>query len=487
MSRKTNYKMAKTGEHGDFERFVLLPCSVANAVSGPRTTVISEYGSDTDSLLDDDDDSIQTSSVEVGNKKFDIVNYGSDNTLPYELQRLVLHNSVTSRCQAFNIQTCYGQGLQFFDRNTNDKADDPDIRRFCLRNNIHRLFVEQCTDIKFFYFSVMVLVLNKDRTQIVQIRHRDACHCRFTKRNNDGKIENVVYANFRSYNPTGVEIIPLLDEIDPLGDLLVRMGQEPDPKTGTVRPADKVAYEPFKFAIAMRIPTPGNGYYPIPYYTAIFNDYWYDIYRLIGIGKRYLIKNTSAPRIQIEVHKSYWDNVCDEEGILEPQARINRKIKERDNITDFCTKPENAGKAWVTNYDTTIEGREVRMVRIYNLNDSAKKEGGDWSDDMQEAANSICFAMGVHPNVVGAVPGKSQMNNSGSDKRELFTLKQSLEKLAHDIAAVPYHVVMHYNGWAEKYYIDVPMIELTTLDKNTSSQVSTLKPNKKDDDNSYEK
>lgn len=31
---------------------------------------------------------------------------------------------------------------------------------------------------------------------------------------------------------------------------------------------------------------------------------------------------------------------------------------------------------------------------------------------------------------------------------------------------VPYHVMMHFNGWDEKYDIDVPMIEMTTLDKN---------------------
>lgn len=47
---------------------------------------------------------------------------------------------------------------------------------------------------------------------------------------------------------------------------------------------------------------------------------------------------------------------------------------------------------------------------------------------MSEASNALCFAHGVHPNLVGATPGKSQMNNSGSDKRELFTLKQALEK-----------------------------------------------------------
>ena len=119
------------------------------------------------------------------------------------------------------------------------------------------------------------------------------------------------------------------------------------------------------------------------------------------------------------------------------------------------------------------------MVRVSTITDGSKKEGGNWSDDMQEAANALCFAFGVHPNLVGATPGKSQMNNSGSDKRELFTLKQAVEKAFHDVMAKPYHVILHYNGWSEKYTVDVPMIQLTTHDENKDSEVVSGQANKK--------
>lgn len=45
----------------------------------------------------------------------------------------------------------------------------------------------------------------------------------------------------------------------------------------------------------------------------------------------------------------------------------------------------------------------------------------------------MCFTMRVHSNLVGSVPGKSQTNNSGSDKRELYTIAQALQKLYHDL------------------------------------------------------
>jgi hypothetical protein len=194
-----------------------------------------------------------------------------------------------------------------------------------------------------------------------------------------------------------------------------------------------------------------------------------DIYRLIGIGKRYMIKNTSAPRVQIEIHSDYWDNLCDNENITDPEKRKERIEKEKQNIIEFVTGVENAGKALISGYYVDPNGKENRMVRINTLNDPSKKEGGNWADDLVEASNALCFAFGVHPNLVGATPGKSQMNNSGSDKRELFTLKQAIEKPFHDVMSKPYHVILHYNGWAKKATVDVPMITLTTLDKNTDA------------------
>ena len=391
---------------------------------------------------------------------------------------------VMSGCQLFNIQSCYGQGIRFLDRESGDMTEDKVIRNFCLHNAIHHQWLRMATDIKYNYFSVMVIHLSRDHSKIVQIRMRNACDCRFTKRNEFGQIEHVLVGDFRQGRAKTIEAIPLLDEIDPLGDLEYRMGRAPHIYT-----SEKIPEPPMgkccKFAILCLVPTPGYRYYPIPYYASIYRDAWYDIYRLIGIGKRYMIKNTSAPRIQVEVHRTYWDNVCREENITDKVKRAERIKEERRRITEFCTRPENAGKAWVTSYDSLPDGKgEKRMVRVYNLMEGKSKEGGDWIDDMGEASNSLCFSMGVHPNMVGATPGKSQMNNSGSDKRELFTLKQALEKMFHDVMEVPFHVIMHYNGWDERFAIDVPMIQLTTLDENKDAKEVTQKP--EDDGNNSE-
>ena len=89
-------------------------------------------------------------------------------------------------------------------------------------------------------------------------------------------------------------------------------------------------------------------------------------------------------------------------------------------------------------------------------------------EDVQSAVNTVCYAFNIHPNLVGSVPGKTQTNNSGSDKRELFTMKQALEAAAHDILLQSLCVVSEYNGWGAKPAID--MIMLTTLDKHRDAQ-----------------
>ena len=482
MSEQLSNVMVPVGTKGEYDVFSIMSCPIEDAMQ-IEAEVTTHYKHDTEGLYESMDD-INTTFVRVGTRWYEYVDFGKDNLAPYRNQQLIEANMVMSGCQLFNIQSCYGQGIHFLDRETGEMTKDEEIRNFCLRNAIHHQWLRMATDIKFNFFSVMVIYLNRAHSKIVQIRMRNACDCRFTKRNEFGQIEHVLVGDFRSGRSQTIEAIPLLDEIDPLGDLEYRMGKAPHIYT-----SEKIKEPPMgtccKFAILCLVPTPGYRYYPIPYYTSIYRDAWYDIYRLIGIGKRYMIKNTSAPRIQVEVHRTYWDNVCREENITDKVKRAERIKLERRRITEFCTKPENAGKAWVTSYDTLPDGKgEKRMVRVYNLMEGKSKEGGDWIDDMGEASNSLCFSMGVHPNMVGATPGKSQMNNSGSDKRELFTLKQALEKMFHDVMEVPFHVITHYNGWDEQFSIDVPMIQLTTLDENKDAKEVTQKPD--DDGNNSE-
>ena len=151
-------------------------------------------------------------------------------------------------------------------------------------------------------------------------------------------------------------------------------------------------------------------------------------------------------------------------------------MKEKQQIIDFLTGAENSGKALFSTFYISPTGEEQHDVHISRIDDT--KEGGDWSTDIQEAVNMVCFTMRVHSNLVGSVPGKSQSNNSGSDKRELYTIAQALQKPYHDLLFTVHRIIMKFNGWRYAYP-ECPFIQLTTLDENRDAKtVSTDTPPK---------
>lgn len=463
-TRQAEYDMVQLKHARTKEVYGLVPCGVED-FAGRDGSVFGEY-SNASQNFSDFSDTVSPMTLTINGKEHKYVPWGDGDSMPYDLQNLIGKNLVLSQCQQFNIYSLYSQGVRFVDRETMADSKDERVRRFALANSLHETFMEQCTDMRFYGFTVSVVILNREGTEILQIRHKDACFCRFEKPDEDGRVNNIFYGDFRKAGLQNAVAYPLLDLFDPLGDLRVRLGMAPDPRTGKPREKSKDR----KFAVVCRIPTPGMSFYPQPYYLSVFRDAWYDIYHLIGIGKRHLIRNTAAPRWQIEIHHEYWDMICDNEAITDPEKRVARKEQEKRNIKNFVCGVENAGKALISGYYIYPNGKENRMVRVIDLNAGNKKEGGDWSDDTSEAANTLCFAMGVHPNLIGATPGKSQMNNSGSDKRELFTLKQSMEKPTQDIMLKPYHLILHFNGWDDKITVNVPMLQLTTLDENKDAK-----------------
>lgn len=398
------------------------------------------------------------------------VPFGDDNQLPYELIALVGGDEVTAQNKLFNVLTCYGAGLRMVDAASGEVTQNADVKRWMRRQFMPRYMLDQMTDMKYFYYSVCVIILNREGTRINRLVHKEACYCRLEQADKRGRIGHVYYANWQDYQETlsGVERIELLDPDDPYGDLCQRMGIDPDTRRPNGRPKQRCR----KFAMLMRFPTAGCQYYPVPYWSAVLRGGSYDEKRLISTGKRAKLRNTTSVKYQVEIERSYWQRICTEENITDPVEMQERVKREKENIKNFVCGVENSGKAWISGYYVNPDGHEVRDIRVTNI--EGQKEGGDWNEDVQAAANTICYADNVHPNLVGAVPGKTQTNNSGSDKRELFTMKQALEIAFHDMLLVPLHVVCWFNGWKD-VVPQIPMIQLTTLDKHRDAEVRSNK------------
>lgn len=401
------------------------------------------------------------------------VPWGKDNLAPREILKKIRRDEVMSSNMGFNVSTGYGRGIRVTEGG--GKVTTPEIKKFIRRSNMVRYAAEQITDMKHFFFTVLTFILDKEGKNIALVRHVEAVNCRFETCNpKTGKGEHVFIANWED-NPEDkdVQAIPLLDEWDPVGDLLVRMGKEANPVTGKT---EATIEDDRRFAVVIRMPTPGYSYYPFAYYYSTFMSGWYDLKSYIPIAKKAKMNNGMQIKYLVELHKDYFDALLRSEGITDPVEKEARKKKEAQNIKDFLSGLENQNKSWFSTYYIDPNGKEVKMVRIERI--GGEKEGGDWIEDSEEASNIVSYAQGVHPSLIGSSPGKNK-NINGTEARELFTMKQALEKLPRDLILQPLYAISEANGWDLEF--DIPDLMLTTLDKKTDAVETTQKIEENDD------
>ena len=389
----------------------------------------------------------------VVDDKLSYIPWGGDNQMPFDILDLIEKDETLATCQCFNAEVCYGAGLRY-DTCIASDAVKQEVEDFYLDNDLAAYFLGVSQDFKHFGFAVSVLILNEDGTKIVRLLRKEACYCRFAPADTVGKIPSVLYANWRKCvaSPSEIEVIDLLDPSAPWRDLQDKLAKRTRNR---------------KFAIVSRIPTVDSTYYPIPYYASLFRGKWYNIKQLIGIAKEAKLKNHAPIKYQIEISAKYWESIFRAEGITDRRKQQERIVREKQSILDFLTGAENSGKAWFSTFYITPDGKEQHDVVINKID--ATKEGGDWETDIQEAINMICFTMRVHSNLVGSVPGKAQTNNSGSDKRELYTIAQALQKPYHDLLFTVHRIIIKFNAW-QGVTVDVPFIQLTTLDEHQDAK-----------------
>ena len=390
--------------------------------------------------------------------------WGGDNQMPFDIIDLIEKDETLATCQLFTAEVCFGSGLQYKVESQEPRVKS-EVEDFTLDNDLASYFLGVCQDFKHFGFAVSVIILNADGTKVVRLLRKEACYCRFAPADKSGRIPKILYANWRKCisDRRDIEVIDLLDTASPWLDLQSKLANS----------------KCRKFAVISRVPTPDSTYYPIPYYGALFRGKWYNIKQLIGIAKEAKLRNSAPIKYHIEVGAKYWESIFRAEGITDRRKQQERIVREKQQILDFLTGAENSGKAWFSTFYVTPDGKEQHDVVINKIDDS--KEGGDWETDIQEAINMICFTMRVHSNLVGSVPGKAQSNNSGSDKRELYTIAQALQKPYHDLLFTVHRIIIRFNGW-QGVHPEIPFIQLTTLDEHTDAKQVKL-PNANDKSN----
>ncbi|MBS6237461.1 MAG: hypothetical protein KH897_03555 [Bacteroides sp.] len=404
---------------------------------------------------------------------------GRNNNMMYDIMKKIGHNVTVGSNIEFKNKVIYGDGVMVYrkyrDPNTGKIVKEevlpeeyPEIFEFIENNDYSLIRHEIANDLAIFYDSYVEYLFDSNNPpKLVQIKSKEATCSRISKIDEKtGKSEWHGYsAEWHKGSPEDVIATPLLDRQSSLRDLKVRMGILPnkDGKNEIVKERN--------FIHNIRINTPGRFYYSRPYWWSVFASGWYDFSSAIPVYKKALIKNQMTLRYVIYIKDTFWDKLYKAKGLTTDEEKAQCREDFLKEMNDFLAGEENAGKAFVAEfrYDK-IKGFEDKDIIISALTN--QQIGGEYIEDSEEVSNTICYAMGVHPSIIGASPGKGKSIN-GTEARELFTIEQALMKMYQDATLEPLYFAKAINDWPKDIYFSITNCQLTTLDQGTGAVKNT--------------
>lgn len=404
---------------------------------------------------------------------------GRNNNMMYDIMKKIGHNVTVGSNIEFKNKVIYGDGVMVYrkyrDPSTGKIVKEevlpeeyPEIFEFIENNNYSLIRHEIANDLAIFYDSYVEYLFDSNNPpKLVQIKSKEATCSRISKIDEKtGKSEWHGYsAEWHKGSPDDVIATPLLDRQSSLRDMKIRMGKLPnkDGKNEIVKERN--------FIHNIRINTPGRFYYCRPYWWSVFASGWYDFSSAIPVYKKALIKNQMTLRYVIYIKDTFWDKLYKAKGLTTDEEKAQCREDFLKEMNDFLAGEENAGKAFVAEfrYDK-IKGFEDKDIIISALTN--QQIGGEYIEDSEEVSNTICYAMGVHPSIIGASPGKGKSIN-GTEARELFTIEQALMKMYQDATLEPLYFAKAINDWPKDIHFSITNCQLTTLDQGTGAVKNT--------------
>lgn len=425
-------------------------------------------------------DATSTSNISIStgeSNQMEFYKWGVNNDMPDKLIENAYKNNIVASNLDFNSRIAYGEDVMPVRRTVENgevkhtpllREEAPKIFDFLEENNYSYIQNELSHDLTLLANGFVEFIFNRRKTNIIQIRHMEASYSRLEVMDNKGVINNHGYhadwknANIASDDSKPV-ITPLLDFGNPIRDINVRLGRLPGADGKQARRVDGSRY-----VMHLGQPSPGKFYYQKAYWWSIFESHWFDFSCAIPEFKMNLMKNQMVLKYHIQIRKGFFTEMYAAEGITDIEKQVARREEFFSQLENFLSGKENAGKNIVTevDYDTISKAVEIKDMIITPIESFIK--GGEYIEDSEEASNAICYAMGVHPSLQGASPGKNKTIN-GTEARELFIIKQSMMASVRRLLLQPLYLVKSVNNWNKDIDFIIPNIMLTTLDRGTGA------------------
>jgi hypothetical protein len=406
-------------------------------------------------------DKLDSKSI-VGN--YEVSPWGDNNDFPTKANDLIRSVGVLNTGLKFTRNFTLGQGIFptkviGYDDNGNEKLEviqDSKLVNFCEGRLVRRYMETALRDYLKYGISNVQLIPNISGSEMVGLNTINALHSRYTVAK-AGIIEKlIVSGKFPDYVSDDFEVFDLLDNYDPMADLMRR-------KIGGELKGKSVAF-------AIKDSWSNNDYYSEPAWWCAYLAGWVDIAKVVPTFLKKAYENQISWKWHIQIPYVFWDKKFPKEDfktITEREAAIEKFMDEIE--TNLCS-PQNANKAIFTMFEINPTNGKVEEQWI--IKPLENKLGNDQNLVTSAAANSeILFSLMINPNVLGAgMPGGTYAGNQGgSNIREAFLVNIANAWLDRQNLLDPLEAFLQFNG-VKDVQLRFRNTILTTLDTGAGSK-----------------
>lgn len=205
-------------------------------------------------------------------------------------------------------------------------------------------------------------------------------------------------------------------------------------------------------------------YYPQPAWWSIFPSMTYEYASTLIADKATARQNATMWGKMVFINNEYLRAMFDEKGADSEEEKQSIRDQIYSEVNTFLKNRGNNGKPIFLDMFPSPDGKTMqRAVEIVDV--PQPTIGQDMKSELEEISSIIFFAIGVHPALIGAVPGKSS-STGGTYQRELHLLKQTQVSPRQRIYLKFLQDIHTFNGWDSHGVWTVRMPVLTTLDRN---------------------
>ena len=234
----------------------------------------------------------------------------------------------------------------------------------------------------------------------------------------------------------------------------------------------RIAERPKTIACPIRYPSMQNPFYPRPAWWSIFPSMVYQYASTLVVDKAIARQNSTMWSKIIFIDQEYLEQMfaLNNAETPEEQNKIRNDIYNR--VNNLLQQKENNGKTLLMDKYLGPDGKTVQYsIEIQDV--PQPSSGAETKDELEEISSIIFFAFGVHPALIGAVPGKSG-STGGTYQRELTLIKQNLLDPTRSLYLKFLQNIHTFNKWDKHGVWKISDLVLTTLDRSKTGTEETV-------------